>query len=124
MLMERKDSDVIAEIEAIGRTRSLTPSESRRLEDAIRRSGDGPWGRSVKGQRPWTPKDERQLASFVLKRMKVPEIAAKIGRTERAVWKKLQLLRKAGKVGYFSPIGGTGRYPRKSSMADGQPEGV
>lgn len=111
----------MTELEAISRTRALTEEESLRLEEAIRRAGQGPWGRAVKGQRPWLAKNDRQLARLVLKRMRVPEIAARIGRTEPAVRKRLQVLRRAGKVGYFSPVGGTGRYLRKSSIALDEP---
>ena len=102
----RREPELLEVFAEIGRIRALTAGESLRLEQAIRRA-------EPKGQRSWTPKDERILAALVLQRVRVPEIAIRIGRTERAVWKKLCLLRKAGKVGYFSPVGGTGRYSRE-----------
>jgi hypothetical protein len=110
-------ANVIAEFEAIGRTRALTDAESARLEEAVRCSGNGR-RRAVKGQRPWSPGDVLRLRKMVRQRKKWVEMAAVLNRTPEAVGRKLRKLREAGKCGYISAPGSTGRYPRKSSKAE------
>jgi len=102
-------ADTILHFETIGRERELTQAESLILEQAVRRE-------SIERGRVfqlWLPRDDRMLIKLVLKRQKVPMIAIRLNRTERAVWRRIVKLRKAGKIGYISPPGGTGRYPRQ-----------
>lgn len=117
MLMQTRDSSIIEQLEAVGRERALSTAESASLDRAIRRS-------QRKGQKPWLPKHDLLLLKLLRKRNRVPGIAEQLGRSERSVWWRIRKLREKGRVGYISPPGGTGRYPRKSSKADEGAEGV
>jgi DNA-binding NarL/FixJ family response regulator len=112
-MIQTRYASIIARYEAIGRERALTPSESARLVDAMMRVSR-PDGRV---HAFWSPKEDRLLKQAVLRGRKVPQIAARLGRTERAVWQRMQRLRKLGRLGYISPENGIGRYPRQGSKA-------
>lgn len=107
-------AETIGRYEEIGSTTALSDFESARLQRAIRGAGER------KGQKPWLPKDDRALVRGILQRQGVPRIAAILGRTERAVWRRIQKLREAGKVGY---IGGA-CYERLRRASVQQGEGV
>lgn len=95
MMAEQIDSGtpvsaLIALYEQISRTRSLTASEERRLHMAIRRS------RHERGEvrcRPWKKRDEDQLRRLLLQGKRPAEICLIMRRTERAIWRRMCVLR-------------------------------
>jgi hypothetical protein len=113
---------IIARFEAIGRSRALTPDESEQLERAVRRQQR----EAGRVYFVWLPKHNLAIAKALRspKPGVVAQLAAKFGVSDRAVWQQITRLRKDGKVGYISRPGGTGRYPRKGSMADEARAGV
>jgi hypothetical protein len=120
VLMQTRDASIIAELEEVNRQRALTNAESAQLLDAILRTQRA----AGKLRLFWTPKEDRTLRQAVLRRKTVGQIALMLQRTERAVWQRMQRLRKLGKLGYISPENGIGRYPRQGSKADWGREGV
>jgi len=66
----------------IGRTRALTESESRRLSYALRKTEKA-------GQRWWTRFDDRRLKEMLAQGKKPRHICHVLGRTERAVWRRI-----------------------------------
>lgn len=70
------------ELIALGRTRELSPLESRQLEEAMRHG-------ERKGQRAWTRFDDRKLLQLLERGKKPRNIAPILGRTERAVWRRI-----------------------------------
>jgi len=113
MLMETATSRyarTIAQLEAESRRRSLTECESRELEEAIRRSRPS----DQRVYFVWLPKHDLLIAKMLRRspRPSVALLAQTIGVSEGAMWRRLHILRKAGKIGYFSAPGGTGRYSR------------
>lgn len=71
-------------LDAISRTRALTPLETLRLERALRRRSE------PKGQRAWTRSDVSRLRRYLERGKKPAQIAPLINRTERAIWYKMQ----------------------------------
>lgn len=76
----------LEELDAISRTRPLTPSETLRLERALRRRADR------KGQKPWTSADVLRLRRHLLNGKKPAQISILMSRTERAIWRQMNLL--------------------------------
>jgi hypothetical protein len=113
---------IIAQFEAIGRSRALTPDESVQLERAVRRQQR----EAGRVYFVWLPKHNLAIAKALRHPRPgvVAQLAHRFGLTERAVWQQITRLRKQGKAGYISPPGGTGRYPRKGSMAPESLHGV
>jgi hypothetical protein len=68
---------------AISRERALSPLESLRLERAMRRTAE------PKGQKLWTSSDLRRLRAYLSRGKKPAQIAPMLGRTERAIWRKI-----------------------------------
>ena len=106
MLMQRRiegtaHAAVIDALTAISRTRPLTPSESRRLEEALHQS-------ERKGQRIWTRGDDRRLLRLLERGKRPRHIAPILGRTERAVWRRMYRLGLAVRVVAKSSIDGSG----------------
>jgi hypothetical protein len=90
-------------LDAISRTRALTPAETLRLERVLRRCGE------PKGQRLWTRSDISRLRRYLLRGKKPKQIAPLLNRTERAVWCRMRMLgwtvRAAGKKAIAIPPG-------------------
>lgn len=87
MRMDRIDKPAtLEELDATSRLRSLTDSEARRLFWAIQRKERGD---NRKGQRPWTISDMSRLKRLLKRGKKPAQIAPILGRTERAVWRKI-----------------------------------
>jgi hypothetical protein len=85
MLMERTPP-TLERLDAISRTRSLTPLETLRLERAVRRTSD----RHERWH--WTRADDYRLIRHLIRGRKPAQIAAMMDRTERAVWRRLSRL--------------------------------
>lgn len=84
-----EEPPIIAMYEQIGRTRSLTDLEVRRLDRAIRRA------RSESGERqaqPWRDTDDRKLRALLLSGKRPAEIHLILRRTERAIWRRMCVL--------------------------------
>jgi hypothetical protein len=120
MLMETATSRyerIVAELEALCRTRVLTEAESRALENAINQCK--PAGQRL--HRLWLARDDREIATLLRRhpRPSVAELAKHFSITEGAMWRRLHKLRQAGKIGYFSAAGSTGRYDRQRFKTNG-----
>lgn len=72
----------IDELDALSRVRPLTTREAHCLALAIKRG-------ETKGQKPWTLGDLDRLKRYLARGKKPAMIAILIGRTERAVWRKI-----------------------------------
>jgi hypothetical protein len=81
MLMERVPP-TLELLDALSRTRSLTPLETLRLERAVRRTSD----RHERWH--WTRADDYRLIRHLIRGRK----PAMMDRTERAVWRRLSRL--------------------------------
>jgi hypothetical protein len=115
MDMGTREVSIIAHYEAIGRERALTDQESAELERAVRQR----MRREGRVYFVWLPKHNLAIRR-ALRRPRpgiVAQLAERFGINERAVWRQITRLRKAGQVGYISPPGSTGRYPRQGSKA-------
>jgi hypothetical protein len=86
MLMAASES-TFEILDAISRTRSLTQSETRRLEYEVRRN----W-RSTGIAKRWTAGDISRLRRYLMRGKKPAQIAILMGRTERAVWRRIYKL--------------------------------
>lgn len=74
-------------LDAVSRTRSLTQSETLRLDRALRRSGH------AKGQRRWSTADILRLRRHLLNGKRPTQIAVLMkGRSERAIWRMMTRL--------------------------------
>lgn len=81
---------VVALATELGRYRALTPDESRLLERAIERQ--------PASTRRWTFADDAKLQRLRRTRLRVPEIAAQLGRTPWAVYRRISDLKAGGRV--------------------------
>lgn len=81
-----KTPTTLEHLDALSRTRALTPSETLRLERALRRRGE------PKGQRAWTRSDISRLRRYLLRGKRPAQIAPLLNRTERAIWRRMTLL--------------------------------
>lgn len=79
-------STTLEMLDAISRTRPLTRREEYLLEKAIIRSGE------CRRQRWWTRGDVVRLRRYLIRGKKPAQIAPLMGRTERAIWRKMYLL--------------------------------
>lgn len=70
-------------LDALSRTRALTPRESRQLENAVRQL---PHERCFPR---WTAGDVARLQRYLLRGKRPKQIAILMNRTERAVWRKM-----------------------------------
>lgn len=73
-------------LDALSRVRPLSPSEERRLQWALQRQREPE-------RKPWTRADLRRLRSYLLRGKRPAQIAPLIGRTERAIWRKMYKLK-------------------------------
>jgi hypothetical protein len=73
-------------LDAISRERPLTESETRRLAWAIQHRARGD---NSKGQKPWTRDELSRLRRYLKRGKKPAQIAPLLGRTERAIWRKI-----------------------------------
>ena len=76
----------LEELEALSRIRPLTDEETRRLQVELSRAG------VRKGQKPWTDADLLRLRAHLLNGIKPREIAAQMDRTERAIWRTMNIM--------------------------------
>jgi len=76
-------------LEELSRVRPLSSGEVRRLDKAIRsrRSADG----DLQLKR-WTAGDVRRLYRYLVRGKRPAQIGPMMGRTERAIWRKMYLL--------------------------------
>jgi hypothetical protein len=76
-------ASLLEELDALSRTRRLTPAESRKLEKAVRRL---PHDRVYKR---WTQGEKERLRRYLLRGKKPKEIAILMTVSERAIWRMM-----------------------------------
>lgn len=74
-------------LDAISRTRPLSPLEALQLERAVRRTGG-----SNREQWKWTRADDYRLVRHLMRGRKPRQIALLMKRSERAIWRRLSRL--------------------------------
>jgi len=82
-------------LDALSRTRPLSPSEVLQLERAVRRKA------GLVGLKRWTKRDLARLKRYLERGKKPAKIAPLLGRTERAVW--LRIYQEGWTVGELCP---------------------
>lgn len=90
----------LASLEAKSRNGSLSDHETLLLMLAIERTG------FRKGQKRWLNGDVRRLHRYLLRGKKPAQIAPLMGRTERAIWRVMNLL------GWTVRLAETGELPK------------
>ena len=92
MLMGREGQlSALERLEAISRTRPLTDLETRQLVVEMNRATRRK-DRVLKGQKHWSAADVLRLRAHLLRGKKPAQIAVVMNRTERAVWRMMNLL--------------------------------
>lgn len=76
------------QLHQVGRHRALTECESIRLEVALRRINR----RQERQTKPWGNGDDITLAFLLADGIRPPQIALRLGRTERAIWRRIYKL--------------------------------
>lgn len=112
MIMRGTPQSTLEQLTQVSRERALSSAESIRLEVAIR-------GLSRRGERttkPWGNGDDIKLAVLLSEGFRPPQIALRLGRTERAIWRRIYKL--GGQERILSTVSFIGNRPARGSIAN------
>lgn len=86
-----KPVEVEGDFEITVNEQGITIKPTTTAKSEVKRKTQKAWSK-------WTPEEESQLIELLNQGLKVEEIAAYLGRTERGVMERIRKLKKAGKV--------------------------